>query len=241
MPEYQMEREYELEIGGVDERRMARPSTIVGIMQDLATCHAEELGLDKAAWETSRAFWVLSRMKYHVNRPLMQHETIRAVTWPRMIRGALWYRDFRFFVGKEEVGYAVTGWAIIDVDRHRLVRPKALGLNVPDQIDGIQEQLSQIPCHDLKPLFERTVRYSDIDVNRHLNNVKAIDILTDAIGLEEHPDWYVSEMTVNYKAETACGTLLTLLRKQEGGGITLQAVAGDEEKLQAYVAIESQR
>ncbi len=241
MPEYQMEREFELEIGGVDERRMARPSTIVGMMQELATCHAEELGLDKAAWETSRAFWVLSRLKYHINRPLMQHEVIRAVTWPRMIRGALWYRDFRFFVGEEEVGYAVTGWAIIDVDHHRLVRPTALGLNVPDQIDGITEQLSQIRCKDLEPAFERTVRYSDIDVNHHLNNVKAIDILTDAIGLEENPDWYVTEMTVNYKAETECGTLLTLLRKQEEDGITLQAKAGEEEKLQAHVVIRTQK
>ncbi len=240
MPSYQMERNYVLEIGAVDERGIARPATIVGIMQELATCHAEELGLDQAAWETCHAFWVLSRLKYRLYRPVVQHETVRAVTWPRTIRGALWYRDFRFFVGEEEVGYAVTGWSVIDADHHKLVRPKALNVTIPDQIDGISELLSQIPCDLMEPQFERTVRYSDIDVNHHLNNVKAVDILTDAIGLEQHPDWYVEEMKVNYKAETACGTALTLLKKETEDGIVLQAKAGEEEKLQAHVVIGHQ-
>ncbi len=240
MPEYQLEKTFTLEVGDVDYRRLARPSTIVGIMQELATRHAEVLGLDAAARDKCHAFWVLSRLKYVLHRQPKQYEKIRAVTWPRKIKGAMWYRDYRFFVGEEEIGYAVSGWSIISMDEHKLIRPKLMGIDVPDQIDGIEDTLMAIRCDHVAPLFTRTVHYSDIDMNRHLNNVKAVDILSDAIGLEEHPDWFVSELRVNYKAETQCGTALSLLRGENEDGITVQALAGEEEKLQALVKITTE-
>ncbi|MDO5549453.1 MAG: thioesterase [Eubacteriales bacterium] len=237
MTAYQFEKEFVLEVGHIDGRQIARPSALVDFMQELATNHAEALGLDKAARERCNAFWVLSRLKYYLNRPLRQHEKLRVVTWPRKIKGALWYRDFRFFAGEEEVGHAVTAWSIISADQHKLVRPKAMQVDVPEQEFGITELLSQIPDHNLQPYFARQVHYSDIDINRHLNNVKAVDILSDAIGLEKHDDWYVSEFQVNYKAETACGTTLQLLRAQEGNEIYIKAMDGEQEKLQAKATI----
>lgn len=237
MAVYQMEKEFVLEVGHIDGRQIARPSALVDFMQELATNHAEALGMDKAAWEKCNAFWVLSRLKYYLHRPLRQHETLRIVTWPRKIKGALWYRDFRFSVGEEEVGHAVTAWSIISRDQHKLVRPTEMGIDLPEQEWGITEMLSQLPRRTLQPYFEREVHYSDIDVNRHLNNVKAVDILSDAIGLEKHEDWFVSEFQVNYKAETACGTKLQLLREEEGTEIFLKAMDGTQENLQAKAVI----
>ena len=239
MADFLMEQEFALEVCHFDSRQIARPSAVVEFMQEIATNHADELGLSRAAMETCNAFWVLSRLKYYLNRPLRRHETVRLVTWPRKIKGALWYRDFRFFVGEEEVGHAVTAWSIITMDTHKLVRPKAMGVDVPEQERGITEMLAQIPEHNLQPCFSRQVHYSDIDVNCHLNNVKAVDILSDAIGLENHPDWFVSEFQVNYKAETACGTTLQLLRAEEGTEIYLKAMDGEQENLQAKAIIST--
>ncbi|MGN1014368.1 MAG: acyl-[acyl-carrier-protein] thioesterase [Butyricicoccus sp.] len=239
MLEYQLEREFTLEISAIDSRGIARPSAIVEYMQECATRHADELGLSGIEVNGERVLWVLSRLKYYLNRPLHQYDTIRVRTWPRTIRGALWYRDFRFFMGEEEIGHAVTGWSILSADQHKLIRPKALQVDIPTQMDGIDELLSQIPCEAMQPVFDRTVHYSDIDVNRHLNNVKAVDILSDAIGLEHHENWFVSELQVNYKAETACGTTLTLRRGEQDGKILLQAMAGEQENLQAQVTVST--
>lgn len=237
MSQYQMEKEFVLEIGNVDSRAVARPSTIVDYMQEVATRHAEALGLDEIARQKCNAFWVLTRLKFYLNRPIHRHERLRVLTWPRKCRGALWYRDFRFFVGEEEVGHAVTAWSIIDVDSRKLIRPNQMGLELPVQINGIDEMLSQVSCKETEPYFQRQVHYSDIDVNRHLNNVKAVDILSDAIGLENHENWFVSEMQINYKAETTCGTVLTLYRQQQENEIYLRAMDGEQEKLQAKVII----
>ena len=237
MPEYQLEREFTLEIGAIDGRGLARPSAIVDFMQECATHHADELGLSGIEINGEKVIWVLSRLKYYLNRPLRQYETVRVRTWPRLIRGALWYRDFRFFVEEQEVGHAITGWSVLSAGQHKLIRPKSLPVDLPQQVCGIDELLTQVPCENMQPVFDRTVHYSDIDVNRHLNNVKAVDILSDAIGLEHHEDWFVSALQVNYKAETSCGTTLTLLRSEQDRTITLQAMAGEQEKLQAQVTV----
>ncbi len=235
MLEYQLSKEYVFDIGQIDSRGIARPSAIVDFMQDAATRHAGELGLSGEILEQKRAFWVLSRLKYRLNRPLQSYETIRVTTWPRQMKGPVWYRDFLFETEGETVGSAVTAWAVVNIDTHRLMRPKSLGVVIADQIVGEPELLGRIKTDHLEPCFDRVVRYSDIDVNRHLNNVKAVDILSDAFGLEEDETRWVSQMHVNFLAESACGTKLTLARSQSEGGMCVAAFAGDQEKLQAEV------
>ena len=235
MPQIQMSKEYTLDIGQIDSRGIARPSAVVDFMQDLATRHAEELGLSGDFMKENHVFWVLSRLKYTLHRPLYSYETIRLTTWPRQVRGALWYRDFCIEDENGVIGNAVTAWALVDTETHRLVRPKSLGVTLEDQIIGQPEMLKGIHSEGLEPCFDRVVRYSDIDVNHHLNNVKAVDILSDAFGLEEDVSRWVSQMQVNYLCETTCGTKLTLARRQGQNGLCVSALDGEQENVQAQV------
>ena len=47
-------------------------------------------------------------------------------------------------------------------------------------------------------------------VNNHVNNVRAVELISDALDLYKQPG-FVSELQVNYTAETACGESLSLL------------------------------
>ena len=96
MPECQLSREYVVDIGQTDCRGLARPSAIVDFMQDIATRHAEIMGIGGEALKQHHGFWVLSRLKYQLERPLQPYETVRLTTLPRKLRGASWYRDFVF-------------------------------------------------------------------------------------------------------------------------------------------------
>lgn len=240
MPEIEMTKDYVLDIGQIDARGIARPSAVVDFMQDLATRHAAEMGLSQIVAEKGGIF-VLSRLKYTLSRPLRSYETVRIRTWPRQLHGAAWHRDYVFSTPDgTELGGAVTVWAIVDVQSHRLLRPKALGMTFEDQIVGKPETLRAIRAEQLTPCFDRVVRYSDIDVNRHLNNVKAVDILSDAFGLEEDESRWVSQMQVNYISESTCGTTLTLARGQNADGtLCVSAFDGETEKVQAKVQFSS--
>ena len=182
----------------------------------------------------------MSRLKYKINRPLHSYETVRVTTWPRQIKGASWYRDFSFETADGVVGSAVTMWAIVNMETHRLLRPSALDITFKDQIVGKPEMLKAIRTEHLQPCFDRVVRYSDIDVNHHLYNVKAVDILSDAFGLEEDETRWVSQMQVNYLSETTCGTKLTLARGMGAdGALCVAAFDGEKEKVQSEVVFSA--
>lgn len=234
MPECQLTREYVLDIGQIDSRHMARPSAIVDFMQDIATRHAGVMGISGEELEKKNCFWVLSRLKYTLNRPLYFYEKLRVTTIPRKLRGASWYRDFVFETEDGVVGNAVTVWAIVDLETRRLVRPQSLGMNFTEQDTGQTEMLRALRAENLEPCFDRVVRYSDIDVNCHLNNVKAVDILSDTFGLEDDTARWVSQLQVNYISESICGTKLSLMRGvQSDGSLCVAAYDGEQEKVQA--------
>lgn len=234
MPECQLTREYVLDIGQIDSRHMARPSAIVDFMQDIATRHAGVMGISGEELEKKNCFWVLSRLKYTLNRPLYFYEKLRVTTIPRKLRGASWYRDFVFETEDGVVGNAVTVWAIVDLETRRLVRPQSLGMDFTGQDTGKTEMLRALRAENLKPCFDRVVRYSDIDVNCHLNNVKAVDILSDTFGLEDDTARWVSQLQVNYISESICGTKLSLMRGvQSDGSLCVAAYDGEQEKVQA--------
>lgn len=237
VPELKMQRDYALDYGYIDCRDMARPSACVDFMQDIATLHANELGWSRTVLEQFNAFWALSRLKYTLTRPLKPYEVLHVITWPRYIKGAMWYRDFKFFCGDELVGTATSAWVVVDRDKRHLIRPKALGFTVPHQIWDIEETLGRLRSEVLEPCFDRVIRYSDTDVNSHLNNVKIVDILSDAIGLEEHPELWVSSMQVNFIAETRRGATFSVSKQQEGQEMTIVAYSGGEEKVQASLTL----
>lgn len=213
--------EYTVDYGHIDIRGVSRPSTVVDFMQDCATQHAERLGLSRQAMLEHNAFWVLSRLHYHLERPFQPYETICVHTWARTIKGPLFYRDFHFFHGEEKVGWAITAWALIDVHSHRLLRPKTVIPTLPMLQQDLTATLGKLPAAACVPVSTRTVGYSDVDVNRHLNNVKALDIASDLFELEHHPELFVSDLRVNYFSESACGTVLSLSRGCTQSGSTI--------------------
>ena len=54
------------------------------------------------------------------------------------------------------------------------------------------------------------MQYSDLDVNNHVNNVRVVELISDALDLQRQPG-FVSSLQVNYTAETAFGEPLSLL------------------------------
>lgn len=73
----------------------------------------------------------------------------------------------------------------------------------------------KLSCDNVRLHHVHEVRYSDLDVNNHVNNVRAVELISDALDLYRQPG-FVSELQVNYTAETACGESLSLLTGHGG-------------------------
>ncbi len=209
------EKTYEIHFGFIDNRGIARPSCLFDLAQDAATLHAYQIGIGR---EAIGALWVLSRMKTELARPLLPYERLTVQTWCAGIKGAAWLRSFHFLVEGEPVGAAISSWAVLDQQTHRIIRPSSIAQ--ARQYLSLTPGTAVIPgrlvCTSLCEHHVHPVCYSDLDVNNHVNNVKIVDILSDGLDLNLS-DCFVSALQVNYTAESQFGDQLRVMTGEEAG------------------------
>ena len=200
----------------VDFRKLASLETLCRIFQEAAWNHAEALGVGFEQLQQQNKMWVLSRLLVHVHQYPRWGETIRIHTWPRPVDGALAMRDFQMLSSRGEV--LVSGssaWLILDAISRKPQRPgKLLSSFSTDPnhraTDRDPEKIAE--AETLEPDIELPVRYSDIDVNGHVNNARYVGWLLDSYPIEFHQQHSVSQLEINFLGETRAGDRLTCAR-----------------------------
>lgn len=207
-----------LNFSHIDNRGIARPSALFDLMQDAATEHAFALHIDKY---TLGILWVLSRMRLRQERPLYPGEPLRLETVFDGLKGVSWCRSFYFTdEAGARVASAASTWVMLDEQAHRILRPREVPaaapfLMPPEEGFALPGKLA---CDTLTPHHIHTVRYSDLDVNNHLNNVKIVDLVADGLELDRRDGLFVSDIQVNYTAECRCGEDIALSAGRGGDG-----------------------
>lgn len=188
------------------------PGALQDILQETGNMHSVLIGFsrDQLPGATS---WVLVKTFLHLERPVKRQEEITVTTWYRGNSGVQVYRDYDIHAGGEWVGEAVTAWVLFDLEQQRLLRPDII--NDPSLIYTPQEPKTLIlnkitPPKTVQSAGTRPARYSDLDMNGHMNNVKYLDIVTDTLRLEEKPDCFLRSVNIQYSSQTLPGQILSL-------------------------------
>lgn len=204
------EYQYTIDSRDVDPFNQCRPSALLGLLQEAATEAAMMLSVSREEMlERHNAFWMLARIWYRLDRPLRWNETVTVHTWHRGGKGASMYRDFDLFVAGEPVGEAVSTWVLADQDTHKLLRLSTI--SEVQNTDGgercKQRMLTRVRLpEDMTLAEERRMRYSDTDINCHVNNSKYADFICDALHLEVlGKGAFVSALQVGFLAECLPG------------------------------------
>jgi acyl-CoA thioesterase FadM len=83
----------------------------------------------------------------------------------------------------------------------------------------------------LSAQVERTVRFTDLDVNGHMNNARYLDHLADLLPGSFHENHVIRDMTLGYLAEAREGdTLLQQWQLEENGHLRLEITRPGGEK-----------
>ena len=206
----------------VDGKGCCKAGPLLGHLQEAATQAAEHGGFTREViMERYGAFWMLTRVWYRLERPLHWGENLTIRTWHRGGRGASSYRDFDLFVNDAPVGEAVSLWVLANAQTHKLVR--MAGIEEFQGTDGgalcktrLLNKVRMPP--DMTCAGTRSFRYSDLDVNGHVNNVRYADIVCDALHLERMgAERFVSSLQVGYQAECRVGETVDLTTGSDGG------------------------
>lgn len=216
------EREYRVDSRETDPWYNCRPSGVLGFLQEAATAAACALHASRDEMlDKYNAFWMLARVWYRLDEPLKWGERLRIRTWHRGGRGASSYRDFDLFVNDAPVGEAVSLWVLANAQTHKLVR--MAGIEEFQGTDGgalcktrLLNKVRMPP--DMTCAGTRSFRYSDLDVNGHVNNVRYADIVCNALHLERMgAERFVSSLQVGYQAECRVGETVDLTTGSDGG------------------------
>lgn len=216
------EKSYLVDSRDIDPWYHCRPSGLMGVLQEAAVEAACALHVSRdETLAKYNCFWMLARMWYRLDRPLSWGDQLTIRTWHRGARGASTYRDFDLYVKEEPVGEAVSAWVLADADTHRIFRMS--------KVEEFQGTDGGALCKDktlsgfrlperMTHAESRVLHYSDTDVNGHVNNVRYVDFICDALHMEDlGPERYVSSLQVGYLAECRAGETLELYTGQADG------------------------
>jgi len=189
-----------------------KPSMILFFAQEIAGRHCVQLALDYDTLAQKRLFWAVTRHKVQISRLPMRGETIRIETWPMPTTRVAYPRSM---VAYDEAGNelfrSISLWVLMDLDTRNMILPGKSGIEVSGTLRGTELAsplgLVAKPMHNHRC---RSVCFTDLDRNGHMNNTRYLDWIFDLIPSDFHKNHSVKELTVCYLSEAREGQELKL-------------------------------
>ncbi len=182
--------------GDVDRHEVMLLPRIFKMLQDAAIVHADQYGTGAEARTTSAQTWVLNRIAAAIDRYPKPGEALRVETWSTGIKGFKGYRDFRVYDSAGAVVIAASSlWLYVDAIKKSIVRvPREIATSFPIGPEPAWcaelEELPFDPPGNGSTVVPVTLRFSDFDVNEHVNNAAYLDLVQTALarsGRKAHP------------------------------------------------------
>ncbi len=217
-----LEQLYTLRALDVDTKGKWRPSAILTRLQEIAEDHAiiAHAGRKELVEQRGMA-WMLTRLHLQMKQYPDLTDTIKVVTWPGKPTKLFFVRHSMFFSQTgEELGRATSLWVLFNIKERFLCRTGDIGENYPyDLSHGValpDPGKIKLP-EDMELVATRTVSYSEVDMNGHLNNSKYADWVCELFGIEHLKKAFMDEFRINYIAEAYMGQTVDLYRKEQDG------------------------
>ncbi len=211
---------YEITYRDVDLEGCLRMGALVDYMQEVSGEHASILGFDySGAANDKKLFWVVSRAKMHLNRPIKQHEKLTIETYPNGMDGLFAMRQFNLYdEAKEQVGEMIGAYLLLDCQTQHPVRMKRIAGPLEALLWPYEgESLNKLQAEG-HPVFTdtRQVRSSEIDMNQHMNNAHYIRWCMDTFTTEELASNPIQTIQTNYVKALREGDRVKVSRYEAG-------------------------
>lgn len=225
--------EYDIKLhaSDFDAKGRVKASSLMHVFQEAATIHAEMLGVGFEPLMAQNYIWVLTKLRFQVNKLMKANTTYHLKTYPRPKKGVTFFRDFFLYDEKynehydeykhaddgcgEDTAYSpvvigTSQWCIINFKTRRIERTKI------DFTDGtyiteeaFEDGIEKFRIHEdaLAQIGSHTVTEDDLDENEHVNNCRYADMVENV--LEGHTDF-----TIHFSKEARLGDEILLYRER---------------------------
>jgi len=188
----------------VDSKFQLKVAAIFRYFQDIALKATEEVGADSISLSQRNIDWVITRMAVDIKRLPKCNEEITVCTYPGKDMAMLYPRFFYIKDSKDEVIITASSiWALIDNVSRRVIVDRDTISKLPAETSPYELALPEkIAIPENKDFIEkRTIHYSDLDFNCHMNNVRYVELLIDTHDLDFYKTHRPSFICLNYMKE----------------------------------------
>ncbi len=153
-----------------------------------------------------------------------QYEDFSIQTWVENVYRLFTDRNFAI-LDKEgkKIGYARSVWAMISMNTRKPA--DLLTLHSGSIVDYVCdepcpiEKPSRIKVASKEPAAALVAKYSDIDINGHVNSIRYIEHILDLFPIEMYRERRIRRFEMAYVAESYYGDELTLFMDDAGEGV----------------------
>jgi acyl-ACP thioesterase len=199
-----------------DFRGRASLPAIGNYILDAAGDHSDKRGFGYLQVRRQNVAWVLSRLSIEMYEYPSYGQELVIQTWIESVETYFTVRCFRL-ADKDDnlMGYARSIWVVIDMKTRRPMnipawRPDLLGY-VTNEIEcPIGKYDIILPVNETERVAKHRVRFSDIDINYHMNSIKYIESMIDTFDMSFFKEKMIHKFSIVYLTESFMGDKLVL-------------------------------
>ncbi len=201
-----------------DSTSRLRVSSFFDFMEETAILDAERNGFGIWKMVENGYTTVISRIKLRISHVPSWGEKLRVSTWTKSIYShKVAIRDYSIRDERGSViAEATSSWLLVNLRTGRAEDPESapfLPTLYPER-SAISENLELLPLRENPRIaLSKTASYSDLDMNRHVNNCRYADWVLDALFLD--PAFRkagIRSIQMNYLSEVSFGEEIQLVR-----------------------------
>jgi len=209
-------KEWFLTAGETDARGLMPITLVAAKAIEIATEHANALGIGYSELAEYRLGWVLARLSIEMVRYPNINETYSMSTW---IEGYNRFFSDRCYVMTDSEGKIIANirsmWVAIDMktrsmaDLSKLERER---FPISDRKCPVSKERAPLIAKGAKADSRNyTFKYCDIDFNRHVNTIRYLDLVLNSYSLDFFDKNSISRLDVSFEQECHFGETVTLL------------------------------
>lgn len=206
------EQEYFVRYSEMDYQKQLKPSAFLNFLQDVATNAADKAGFGYDDIVDKHLGWFL--LKYHMEfKDYPQNiEDLIFKTEARGCNKMFAQRDFEVFTKSGDlVGRVLSYWTLVDLANKSIVLPSVVFVDKMKKVEKRDDDMSFSKIHSVERVDfneEFKVRYDDIDVNQHVNNMNYIVWAFEALPKDFRSNHKLKTLDIVYKKEIQYGNVV---------------------------------
>lgn len=203
-----------------DHHSRLRISNLFRFMEECAIADAEQNGF--GIWKLVKHgyTYAISRIKLRIHHTPVWGETITISTWTKgYYKGKVALKDYLVQDAKgNSIAQGTSSWLLVNLKTGKSENPESSPF--PPSLfpgkDALPQKLELLePRKNPNIVFEKQARYSDLDINFHVNHCRYVDWVMDALTIEELKSRPLRSIQINFISQIPLNGKIKMVRFED--------------------------